>query len=736
MIHMHKSTILIVDDEPVGRRILEVLLADQGYHLVSASNGPEALAQAAMLTPDLILLDIMMPNMDGFEVCQHLRADPLLAEVPVVMVTALDDRESRLRGIEVGADDFITKPIDRVEVRKRVQTIIRLDRYRRLLMEREQRQQAEEEIRRRNRELTLLNDFITAAASMLDVSSVLHFACKALCEAFEIPSAIALLLDEEQQQATIAAGYAVRQQGASAADANAHPYMSAVSQVLTVDAIPALALMVEQRQPLAICDAQHDMRLEPMHDFLHEYHIASVLLVPILIRDRVAGSIQLCANTRRTFNSHDFALAQSVATAAGQAMETAQLYQQLQRHADHLEETVAQRTQELQTERDRTQAILEALGEAVVVTDHEGQIQYVNPAATELTGFSSAEVVGQNWNVWQGDGQSPELYTQIRHSVQAGKTWRGEVVQKHRSNKTYDTAMTVAPIFDPHVPDVLIGIVSVQRDVTPLKEAERLKDQFVSNVSHELRTPLSIITLLSGNLDTLFERLEPQKRRKMIQDIREHAQVLNDLISSVLEISRIDRRISAEYEPLNLMHLVRDETKRQFPLAQKKSQHVHAYGDEHLGTWGNDGQLRQIVRNVLNNAIKYTPAEGQIICECHSLHTTGESLQAANPPRLLWSLLPEDTTDIWPGADCLPKKRWAAMRVIDTGIGISLEDLPHIFERFYRVQSQSNVPGTGLGLSIAQELVELHGGYLAIASRPDKGSIVAIYLPLVEDTKI
>lgn len=130
------STILIVDDELLGRETLKALLIAHGYHLVFASSGAEALAQAAELVPDLILLDVMMPGMDGFEVCQRLRADPLLKDVPIAMVTALDDRRSRVQGIEAGADDFITKPFDPAELRARVRTTVRLNRYRRLLAER------------------------------------------------------------------------------------------------------------------------------------------------------------------------------------------------------------------------------------------------------------------------------------------------------------------------------------------------------------------------------------------------------------------------------------------------------------------------------------------------------------------------------------------------------------------------------------------------------------------------
>jgi diguanylate cyclase len=133
-----KSTILIVDDETVSRYTVEVLLAAEGYNLVFAENGEEALKKAAESVPDLMLLDVMMPGMDGFEVCQRLRTNPRLAELPIVMVTALDDRDSRLRGIESGADDFMSKPFDRAELRARVRTITRLNRYRRLIETEEQ----------------------------------------------------------------------------------------------------------------------------------------------------------------------------------------------------------------------------------------------------------------------------------------------------------------------------------------------------------------------------------------------------------------------------------------------------------------------------------------------------------------------------------------------------------------------------------------------------------------------
>ncbi|MCP4429182.1 MAG: response regulator [Chloroflexi bacterium] len=132
----NKSRILIVDDDAIIRETMNDLLSLEGYELAFAANGREALTQTAVFDPDLVLLDIMMPKMSGFEACQHLRADPKTAELPIILVTAFDDHDSRLRGIEAGADDFISKPYDSIELRARVRAITRLNRYRRLMAER------------------------------------------------------------------------------------------------------------------------------------------------------------------------------------------------------------------------------------------------------------------------------------------------------------------------------------------------------------------------------------------------------------------------------------------------------------------------------------------------------------------------------------------------------------------------------------------------------------------------
>jgi Response regulator containing a CheY-like receiver domain and a GGDEF domain len=118
--------ILIVDDERRNRHLLEVMLGAEAYDLVSAASGAEALAMVAERTPDLILLDVMMPGMNGYEVAAAIKVDPRTREIPIIILTALDDRNSIAHGLTAGAEGFLTKPVNRHELCRRVRTLLRL----------------------------------------------------------------------------------------------------------------------------------------------------------------------------------------------------------------------------------------------------------------------------------------------------------------------------------------------------------------------------------------------------------------------------------------------------------------------------------------------------------------------------------------------------------------------------------------------------------------------------------
>jgi two-component system cell cycle response regulator len=120
------ARILVVDDVPANVRLLEARLSAEYFDVLTASNGTEALKICQRAECDMILLDVMMPDMDGFEVCRRIKSDPLTHHIPVVMVTALDSASDRVRGLEAGADDFLTKPVSDIVLLARVRSLTRL----------------------------------------------------------------------------------------------------------------------------------------------------------------------------------------------------------------------------------------------------------------------------------------------------------------------------------------------------------------------------------------------------------------------------------------------------------------------------------------------------------------------------------------------------------------------------------------------------------------------------------
>jgi two-component system cell cycle response regulator len=125
--------ILVVDDEEVNRDLMEAILTEDGYEIVQAANGPAALAEAAEKLPDLILLDLMMPGMSGFEACERLKQDPVTAGIPVLVVTALGQISNKEAALTRGADDFVMKPVQAADLRARVRAMLKVRQIRREL---------------------------------------------------------------------------------------------------------------------------------------------------------------------------------------------------------------------------------------------------------------------------------------------------------------------------------------------------------------------------------------------------------------------------------------------------------------------------------------------------------------------------------------------------------------------------------------------------------------------------
>lgn len=204
-----QRTILIVDDEPILHDILQGLLAAEGYNFVSASNGIEALEKMSEINPDLILLDVMMPKMSGFDVCRHLKNDKAWQNVPIILITALDGKDDLAGGLDAGANDFLHKPFDRTELLARVRSMLRLkDQYDELEYQKRQleatlnlKEELAQVTNQHLEELQTLHDVGLRLMSNLDSDSVMNMTAQVALET--IPQAtrcvMHLLSDDEQQ---------------------------------------------------------------------------------------------------------------------------------------------------------------------------------------------------------------------------------------------------------------------------------------------------------------------------------------------------------------------------------------------------------------------------------------------------------------------------------------------------------------------------------------------------------
>ena len=552
--------ILIVDDHQENLHILRIMLKRANYHVQEAHSGMMALEMITGDPPDLILLDIMMPGLDGFEVCERLKADEATASIPVIFLSARNEVEDRLRAFETGGVDYVSKPFNATELVARIETHLNLVWQRHEIERMHQRDQE-------------------------------------------------LIIELERQ-----------------------------------------------------------------------------------VKQRIESENELMM-----------------------------LHKKLNSHNARLNNLVGERTQQLDRMNQRMAAILASVQDAIVLLSHDGTISNTNEGFNRLFGYLPDELYDHPIEtiVASADVESMRAVFEQARTQQTSATLQVEAICKSGRKMDIEMAFSRIKLDDEH-------LVCTCHDITHLKEAQRIKDNFISMVTHELRTPIASVMLIAGLLNRHFDRLTEEQHRTKLNDVYNQAKVLSEVVESVLDISRLDTRQKTHTEVFDLNLVMKDVAEEMSATASQKQQTLSVHQPEDSQTiLGDPVDFKRIWRNLISNAIKYTKQDGQIEVRVGSLWIDeyGEwdaSHTLLTPDGLNWNQLPPDT--------------YVVGQVVDNGHGISDEDKANLFTRFNRGWAkQSNIPGTGLGLSLVKELINTYGGDIIVDSELNQGSMFTFWLPAKKD---
>lgn len=373
----------------------------------------------------------------------------------------------------------------------------------------------------------------------------------------------------------------------------------------------------------------------------------------------------------------------------------------------------------------------------IFLMDMQGRYTYANPSCQAICGFTVQENWQTDWTQMISQHDREQVLSDWSSCIRQGQPYSNEFrielpelrwVHVRSSPMLSDGAEllghvgTIEDITDRQQAEA--ARAQIIREQTARQQAEtanRMKDEFLAIVSHELRTPLN--SILGWSQLLLNRKLDESTTQRALQTIERNARSQAQLIEDILDVSQIIRgKLRLTLQPVSIVPLLEAVIETVGPLANSKSIQIQTEFDPAVEKLYADAErLRQIVWNLLSNAIKFTPEQGQITVRL----TRAEHLPAGSPA---------DTDGPQP-ASALSSDQYAQIQIIDSGIGITADFLPHVFDRFRQADSTTTRPysGLGLGLAIVHHLVTQHGGSIqADSAGENQGAQFTVKLPLVE----
>ncbi len=360
---MVAGPVFVVDDDTVSRHVLIQALANADLPHVAVGSGTEALAQIAKVMPSLVLLDLVMPPPDGYQVLRILRARPETKDLPVVVMTALDADDEIARAFEAGADDFVRKPFKPVELVARIRGQLRL-------------RGVVDKLERKEKDGQVVLELTQALASNLDIRGILFTVVQRIADVAKVDRVSIVLVREEGD-----VGYVV------AASDDEHLR----DLPINLTKYPEIQKALSSGEPVVIPDSSTHPLLDIARHDAHPLAFSSLAILPIIYERRPMGVLFLRSRHTFAFGEHELALCKTVSNAMAIALRNARVLQSLRDQTQEV--TVAKfeaerRNRALQRYAD----FFESAADGIVVIDPEGHLLFSNPKAREITGYSEDDL--------------------------------------------------------------------------------------------------------------------------------------------------------------------------------------------------------------------------------------------------------------------------------------------------------------------------------------------------------
>lgn len=757
------NEVLIVDDSPLNIRLLTSILSTVGYKICTANSGELALQFVKTRLPVIILLDILMPGMDGFEVCHRLKSEQSTCNIPVIFISALEDESSILQGFQAGGVDYITRPFRREQVLARVNAHVKLQntmlelnyQKNKLAEEIEEQKHIEEDLKKSedrlrraelesksgNWEYHLNTNMIVGSEgaqkiygldknqfeynliknfSLTEYRPLLDAAMKDLIEKdkpynieFKIKSADQGIIKDIHNIATfdkernVIFGLIQDITERKLVEEEVHSERKLLRTL--IDNLPA-TVYVKDKEGRKIVANKRDVNFigfENEADVLGKTDLE--LFEPSIGKLgydedlKVIQTGQALINMEEVFPDKN-GINRWVITSK------IPLYDQQGKPSGLV--GIGRDITELKKAESQIKILTKSVEQspsAIVITDIKGVIEYVNPKFTEVTGYTSKEAIGNNPRILKSGLMAVDVYKQLWSTLLAGEIWKGELINRKKNGELFWEWVTMASVKNDN--GITTNYLAIKEDISQRKQMESDLIAAKEKAEESDRLKSAFLANMSHEIRTPLNSIigfselladvffDEEQKTEFIQHIIDNGNHLLSIISDIMDISKLESGEVKIYKK---------------PIhARKFLSAIHKQFDIQF-----DGLERKL--------------------ELSLPEMDEDVVISADPDRLnqIFNNLMNNAIKFTPhgsvqiGYQLLD--HMVQFFVKDTGIGIATEFHDKIFERFRQVEISKarNYGGNGLGLAITKNLVELMGGRIWLESQSEKGSTFNFTLPV------